>query len=174
MKAKGFCFSKWTLQFVFDRHIKGKSRVGEKEQCCIMWVNKMERCTPAASQRSVQVHTRGIYFSWFVLKQTTPESNQTLLTWGFPERRTRSGHSGVATPRCRSSSGRTEGSSGMMTPRSCRGHLPLPGSGSSVPSRLWERQRRRERSVDKWAVLQNLLLTVSYSSNFEIPFFIFK
>lgn len=137
-----------------------------------MWVNKKERCTPAASQRSVQVRTGRVYFSkWFVLKQTTPETSETLLTWGFPERRTRSGHSGAATPRCRSSSGRTEGSSGTTTPRSCRGRLPLPGSGSSVPSRLWERHRRREESVDKRVDLQNLLLKVSYSTHFESSLF---
>lgn len=170
-ESTGFCFSSGRSSFVFDRCIKGKSRVGEKEKWSIMWVNKMERCTPAASQRSVQVQTHGVYFSkWFVLKKTTPETNETLLTWGFPERRTRSGHSGVARPHCRSSSGRTEGSSGTTTPRSCRGRLPLPGSGSSVPSRLWERQRRRERSVDKCVVLQNLLLKVSYSTHFEISF----
>lgn len=83
------------------------------------------------------------------LKQTMKEQCWMLVTWGSPERRKRSGHSGEVRPRCQSSSGRTEGSSGMTAPRSCRERRPPLGSGSSDPSRLWGRQQETERWTEK-------------------------
>lgn len=78
------------------------------------------------------------------------EHSWALITWGSLERRTRSGHSGEVRPRCQSSSGRTEGSSGTMAPRSCRERRSPLESGSSDPSKPWKTQQGRRKQRRGW------------------------
>lgn len=64
----------------------------------------------------------------------------------------RSDHSGEERPRCQSSSGKTEGSSGTTTPGSCTKRLPLLESGSSDPSRPWKRKGREKELRERHGI----------------------
>lgn len=87
-----------------------------------------------------------------------------VLTWGSLEKRKRNGHSVEVKPRCRSSSGRTEGSFGKTTPKSCTERRPLLGSGSSDPSTLWGRPQgvRKDKGGNKWFKDSRTTLLASY------------